>query len=68
MDKFKTATGIKRSDWFGKYWAKWGDALTAAGFPPNEFGSPAYDEEQLLEQLVELDKKDIYAFKRNKTM
>lgn len=32
---FVSATGIKETKWRGKYWARWGDALTEAGFEPN---------------------------------
>jgi hypothetical protein len=30
----ENATGIQRHDWRGKYWAKWSDAITEAGFKP----------------------------------
>ncbi len=50
---FFNATGIKRSDWLGKYWARWGDALREAGLEANEFQS-AYDIDYLCERYVEL--------------
>ncbi|MGP7977551.1 MAG: GIY-YIG nuclease family protein, partial [Desulfobaccales bacterium] len=34
--RFKNETGIKISDWYGKYWAKWGDAIREAGYEPNK--------------------------------
>lgn len=34
--RFESETGIRRADWFGKHWAKWGDAVQEAGFIPNE--------------------------------
>jgi len=33
--KFLNATGIKESDWIGKYWPRWSDAVRAAGYEPN---------------------------------
>lgn len=32
---FSTETGIGEHQWRGKFWARWGDALTEAGFAPN---------------------------------
>jgi hypothetical protein len=32
VQRFFTETGIKSSDWHGKFWARWGDALREAGF------------------------------------
>ncbi len=51
--RFRSETGIRRSDWYGKHWPRWGDAIREAGFSPNAFqvGLP---EDQLLEKLVAL--------------
>lgn len=46
--RFFAETGIRESDWPGKYWVRWGDALREAGFAPNEFDK-AIPEEELLE-------------------
>ena len=35
-DIFENETGIKPHEWRGKYWARWGDAVTEAGFSANE--------------------------------
>ena len=51
--RFASETGIKTSDWYGKYWANWGDALKEAGYGPNEF-QKAYDDEFLIRKLIEL--------------
>jgi len=51
--RFLRETGIKVSDWRGKYWARWNDALSEAGFGPNQFQQP-YDDELLLEKFATL--------------
>jgi len=53
MGRFEKETGIKPWDWRGKYWTKWGDALTEAGHIPNKLQS-AYDPDFLLQKLIEL--------------
>jgi len=50
---FFRETGIKKADWYGKYWVRWGDALQEAGLPPNRF-QEAYDEAELLSKFVDL--------------
>jgi len=50
---FEKATGIKPSDWSGRYWARWGDAILEAGFQPNKMNA-SYDETFLLEKFVSL--------------
>jgi hypothetical protein len=47
---FLTETGIKESDWLGRYWARWGDAVREAGFEPNT-RPPKTEEDVLLTQL-----------------
>ena len=53
IGKFARVTGIKRRDWCGKYWTKWGDAIKEAGYKPNKMIS-AYDENLLIERIVSL--------------
>lgn len=45
--RFRTETGIKPSDWEGRFWARWGDALSAAGFEPNQLQGPRSDDDLL---------------------
>lgn len=54
--KFASETGIKKSEWIGKFWARWGDALRDAGFVPNEFQA-AYDDSDLLEKYALLSQE-----------
>ena len=51
--RFQQQTGIKDTDWFGRYWARWGGALREAGFLPNSLQGP-YAEDLLLERFVKL--------------
>jgi hypothetical protein len=54
--RFEKETGIKPSDWFGKYWSRWNDALKEAGYSPNKLQSP-YEDEFLIEKLLSLIKE-----------
>ncbi|MCE9552111.1 MAG: GIY-YIG nuclease family protein [Planctomycetes bacterium] len=54
--RFEAATGIKLADWFGIYWARWGDALREAGFEPNQMQG-AYGKEELFQKYAELAKE-----------
>jgi len=38
--RFYSETGIKESDWSGKYWARWSEAVAEAGFRPNRLNPP----------------------------
>jgi hypothetical protein len=49
---FLRETGIRRSVWWGRYWARWGDALREAGFEANEL-QPKTDTDLLLRKLAE---------------
>ncbi len=53
--RFQKETGISSYEW-GKHWARFGDALVAAGFEPNEFFK-AYPDEFMVEKLVGLARK-----------
>ena len=51
--RFYRETGIKESDWSGKYWARWGDAIKEAGFTPNILQVP-YGEDELIGKYIGL--------------
>ena len=51
--KFFQETGVKESDWIGKYWTKWSEATIEAGYNPNSMQG-AYDERFLLEEFSRL--------------
>ena len=51
--KFLQETGIKESDWYGKYWNRWSDAVEEAGLKPNKMQG-AFEGNFLLEKFVEL--------------
>jgi hypothetical protein len=51
--RFEKETGIKESDWRGRFWARWNDAVQEAGLDSNEL-NPAYDAAHLLARLAEL--------------
>ena len=53
IERFEAETGIKKWDWYGKYWTKWGDALEEAGFEQNSFNQ-SYDKDYLIGKYVEL--------------
>jgi hypothetical protein len=54
-ERFFRETGIKVTDWMGKFWARWGDALQEAGFVPNELQA-AYDRDTLIEHYIALSR------------
>ena len=53
QQRFRGQTTIKESDWRGRYWARWGDALREAGFDPNQFNQ-SYNDDVLLEKFAVL--------------
>ena len=54
--KFFTETGIKESDWRGRFWIRWNDAVHEAGFTPNQ-KTQAYDNDWLINQLIALTRE-----------
>lgn len=53
VSRFSQETGIKDSEWRGKIWARWGDAIREAGFKPNQLRA-AYSEDLLIERFIGL--------------
>src|SRR5688572_23610009 len=51
--RFLTETGIRESDWSGRFWTKWSDAVREAGYEPNARPA-AFDSKKLLEKLAVL--------------
>jgi len=54
LDRFSQETGIRYDDWFGKYWARWGDAVKEAGLSPNKFSTEGYGEPLLIQKYAAL--------------
>jgi hypothetical protein len=51
--RFESETGIRESDWNGRYWARWSDAIREAGLKPNEFQGRIEDEPVLRHLALE---------------
>ncbi len=56
VSRFYQETGIKESDWRGRIWARWGDALREAGFEPNKLQA-AYNDNLLIEKFIGLTRE-----------
>lgn len=54
--KFLTITGIKEHLWRGRYWRNWGEALTEAGFAPNDW-SQRLDDDFLISKIIDLSRR-----------
>ncbi len=52
-DKFEKETGIKVSDWWGKHWSRWSDAVEEAGYSPNKMQT-AYQDDFLIQKIIKL--------------
>jgi Meiotically up-regulated gene 113 len=54
--RFFQETGVKESDWSGKFWAKWSDAVVDAGHLPNQM-QEAFSDDLLLASYAQLVKE-----------
>jgi len=52
--RFEQDTGIRYHDWFGRYWARWNDAVKEAGLSPNKFSQSASADDALLAKIAAL--------------
>lgn len=52
--KFEAETGIKETDWSGRYWARWSDALKEAGYRSGNTLQGRHNDAFLLESLAQL--------------
>ncbi|MDP9335525.1 MAG: GIY-YIG nuclease family protein [Actinomycetota bacterium] len=50
-ERFEAITGIRESEWAGRYWINWSDAVVEAGYEPNQWNQ-AHADEHLLHQLA----------------
>ncbi len=51
--RFLAETGIREADWHGRYWIRWSEAVSEAGFSPNEL-NPVRTDDEMLERLAGL--------------
>lgn len=49
--RFLAETGIRPTDWEGRFWVRWSDAVREAGYEPNRMQA-AFDNDWLLERLA----------------
>lgn len=52
--RFEVASGIRESEWMGRYWARWNDAVLDAGFEPNTWQGKTLDDEALIGVLADV--------------
>lgn len=52
-ERFEEATGISQSQWYGRYWSRWGDAVREAGFEANILQT-AYSDDEVIQKLTAL--------------
>jgi hypothetical protein len=50
---FQRETGIKESDWLGKFWIRWSEAIKEAGFVPNSMQRP-FTDASIIDRFIKL--------------
>ncbi len=55
--RFEAETGVKESDWSGRYWARWSDVLKEAGLSSGNVLQERHDDAFLLKSLAQLVKE-----------
>lgn len=51
--RFEAATGITEAQWSGRYWVRWSDAVSEAGYESGRM-NPAFSDEMVLDALADL--------------
>lgn len=57
MERFEAVTGILGSSWSGRYWARWNDAVSEAGYEPNSWQSKTHDDDTLIRLLADMTRE-----------
>lgn len=55
-ERFERETGIRETDWAGKYWVNWNEVIQDAGLAPNRMNT-ALPDEVLLQAMADLVKE-----------
>lgn len=55
--KFRAAANINNSDWEGRYWVRWSDAVREAGYRPGEWNVQSHGDDDLLRILAGLTRE-----------
>src|SRR5712671_153776 len=50
--RLATEAGLRKSDWYPKFWVRWGDAVREAGLQPNSFIVALPDEALIIKHIV----------------
>lgn len=53
-ERFEALTGITDAEWTGRYWARWNDAVSEAGYEPNAWQGKTYDDDTLIRFLADV--------------